>query len=116
MTVTLDLSRGSATPAPAPVNLAGLTRGQLSATLVDGGICPPEKARMRTTQMWRWMHNAGVTTFDGMTDIDKATRGRLAERVDDGDQGPVILIDHPPIHLHPGPPLDSHPPQGGAEC
>jgi 23S rRNA (adenine2503-C2)-methyltransferase len=80
MTVTLDLSRGSATPAPAPVNLAGLTRAQLSAALIDGGICPPEKARMRTTQMWRWMHNAGVTTFDGMTDIDKATRGRLAER------------------------------------
>jgi 23S rRNA (adenine2503-C2)-methyltransferase len=80
MTVTLDLSRGSATPAPAPVNLAGLTRAQLSAALIDGGICPPEKARMRTTQMWRWMHNAGVTTFDGMTDIDTATRGRLAER------------------------------------
>jgi 23S rRNA (adenine2503-C2)-methyltransferase len=81
MTVTLDLSRGPSTPTrPAPVNLAGLTRGQLSAALVEGGICPPEKARMRTTQIWRWMHNAGVTTFDGMTDIDKATRGRLAER------------------------------------
>jgi 23S rRNA (adenine2503-C2)-methyltransferase len=81
MTVTLDLSRAGAAPAaPAPVNLAGLTRAQLSAALVDGGICPPEKARMRTTQMWRWMHNAGVTTFDGMTDIDKATRARLAER------------------------------------
>ena len=80
MTVTLDLSRGSTPAAPAPVNLAGLTRAQLSAALVEGGICPPEKARMRTTQMWRWMHNAGVTTFDGMTDIDKATRARLAER------------------------------------
>jgi 23S rRNA (adenine2503-C2)-methyltransferase len=80
MTVTLDLSRGAAAAPSAPVNLAGLTRAQLSAALVDGGICPPEKARMRTTQMWRWMHNSGVTTFDGMTDIDKATRARLAER------------------------------------
>jgi 23S rRNA (adenine2503-C2)-methyltransferase len=80
MTVTLDLSRGSAPAAPVPLNLAGLTRAQLSAALVEGGICPPEKARMRTTQMWRWMHNAGVTTFDCMTDIDKATRARLTER------------------------------------
>jgi 23S rRNA (adenine2503-C2)-methyltransferase len=66
--------------APGRLNLAGLTRGQLSTALVEGEICPPEKARMRTTQMWRWMHNSGVTSFDGMTDIDKATRARLAER------------------------------------
>ena len=42
MTVTLDLSRGATPAAPAPVNLAGLTRAQLSAALVEGGICPPE--------------------------------------------------------------------------
>jgi 23S rRNA (adenine2503-C2)-methyltransferase len=79
----LDLTRKIETApkgASGRLNLAGLTRGQLSAALVEGEICPPEKARMRTTQMWRWMHNAGVTSFDGMTDIDKVTRGRLAER------------------------------------
>jgi 23S rRNA (adenine2503-C2)-methyltransferase len=79
----LDLTRKIET-APktvsARLNLAGLTRGQLSAALVAGEICPPEKARMRTTQMWRWMHNAGVTHFDGMTDIDKGTRAKLAAR------------------------------------
>jgi 23S rRNA (adenine2503-C2)-methyltransferase len=75
----LDLTRKIET-APPRLNLAGLTRAQLSAALVEGEICPPEKARMRTTQMWRWMHNSGVTSFDGMTDIDKATRARLAER------------------------------------
>ena len=75
----LDLTRKPDLP-DQKLNLAGLTRAQLSAALVEGEICAPEKARMRTTQMWRWMHNAGVTRFDGMTDIDKATRGRLAER------------------------------------
>jgi len=84
MTVTLDLTRKTAPGAPAPINLAGLTRAQLSAALVEGEICPPEKARMRTNQMWRWMHKAGVTTFDGMTDIDKGTREKLAARYEVG--------------------------------
>ena len=51
---TLDLTR-KAGAAPKPVNLAGLTRGQLSAALVEGEICTPDKARMRTAQLWRWM-------------------------------------------------------------
>ena len=80
---TLDLTR-KAGAAPKPVNLAGLTRGQLSAALVEGEICTPDKARMRTAQLWRWMHNAGVTSFDGMTDVDKATRAKLAERYEVG--------------------------------
>ena len=83
MGVTLDLSRAAsdAAPAPAPLqNLAGLTRAKLQAALVDSGACPPEKARMRTSQIWRWIHHAGVTTFDGMTDVAKDTRARLAEQ------------------------------------
>jgi 23S rRNA (adenine2503-C2)-methyltransferase len=87
MTVTLDLSRKGAPSVPmptGPINLAGLTRAQLSAALVEGEICPPERARMRTNQMWRWMHKAGVTTFDGMTDIDKGTREKLAARYEVG--------------------------------
>ena len=78
MSVTLDLSR--AKHAPAPVNLAGLTRAQLRAELVAGGVCPPEKARMRASQLWRWMHRAGVTEFDRMTDVSKESRALLAER------------------------------------
>ncbi|HET9159877.1 MAG TPA: 23S rRNA (adenine(2503)-C(2))-methyltransferase RlmN [Caulobacteraceae bacterium] len=77
MSVTLDLSR--AKPAVQPTNLAGLTRAQLQAALVEAHICPPEKARMRTNQLWRWIHNAGLTDFAAMTDIDKATRVKLAE-------------------------------------
>jgi 23S rRNA (adenine2503-C2)-methyltransferase len=78
LSITLDLSR--AKPAAAPTNLAGLTRGQLQAELVAGEICPPEKARMRTAQVWRWIHQAGHTDFERMSDIDKATRQKLAGR------------------------------------
>ena len=83
MGVSLDLSRA---PAPRvggavsrPLNLSGLTRPQLQAALVEGGICAPDKARMRSGQLWRWMHHNGVTDIDAMTNVDKATRARLAE-------------------------------------
>jgi 23S rRNA (adenine2503-C2)-methyltransferase len=78
VTLTLDLSR--ATPAsPAPANLSGLTRPQLAAALVEAGVAEPKKARMRATQLWRWIHHYGVTDFDAMTDIGKETRGALAQ-------------------------------------
>ena len=75
--VTLDLKRAvMAAPTGLP-NLAGLTRPQLQAALVESGVVEPAKARMRASQIWRWVHNFGVTTFDGMTDIAKDTRARL---------------------------------------
>lgn len=74
---TLDLSR--ATVAAAPVNLSGLTREGLRAALVEAGVCPPEKARMRASQIWRWIHHYGVTDFALMSDVAKETRARLAE-------------------------------------
>ncbi|QTC90623.1 23S rRNA (adenine(2503)-C(2))-methyltransferase RlmN [Brevundimonas goettingensis] len=77
MSITLDLSRVS-TPAPAaPVNLAGLTRDGLREALISGGVCAPEKAKMRSVQIWRWIHHHGVTDFAAMTNIDKETRARL---------------------------------------
>jgi 23S rRNA (adenine2503-C2)-methyltransferase len=75
---TLDLAR--ATPVVAPVNLAGLTRKQLAATLVDAGVVPENKAKMRSGQLFRWIHFRGVTDFDQMTDVAKETRAALAER------------------------------------
>jgi len=78
MSVTLDLSR-KAPAAPAPVNLSGLNRGALRDALVTAEVCPPEKAKMRATQLWRWIHHFGATEFDAMTDIDKATRAKLAD-------------------------------------
>lgn len=78
MSITLDLSRASAS-VKTPVNLSGLTRDELRQALIDAGICPPEKARMRASQVWRWIHHYGVTDFALMSDVAKDTRARLAE-------------------------------------
>ncbi|MDB5460261.1 MAG: putative Fe-S-cluster redox enzyme [Caulobacteraceae bacterium] len=85
MGVTLDLKRpaprpdvGAAAPA-APPNLSGMTRGQMQAALVEAGAVAPDKARMRTNQIWRWIHNFGVTNFSRMTDIAKDSRAVLEQ-------------------------------------
>jgi 23S rRNA (adenine2503-C2)-methyltransferase len=75
--VTLDLSRGSA--APVLRNLGGLTRPELAAALVKAEVVRPEKARMRATQLWRWIHHYGVTDFALMSNVAKETRVQLAE-------------------------------------
>jgi 23S rRNA (adenine2503-C2)-methyltransferase len=83
--VTLDLSRAPAQPlathalAPVKPNLSGLTRGELQAALVEAGVVRPEKARMRASQLWRWIHHYGVTDFAAMSDVAKETRAALAE-------------------------------------
>ncbi|WP_421936915.1 23S rRNA (adenine(2503)-C(2))-methyltransferase RlmN [Phenylobacterium sp.] len=81
MGVTLDLSRAPATqlaPKKTP-NLTGLSRQELAAALVEAGAVPPEKAKMRASQVWRWLHHYGVTDFDRMTDIAKEQRAKLVE-------------------------------------
>ena len=77
MTTTLDLSR-AAKPV-STVNLSGLTRDGLRQALIDGGAVPADKAKMRASQIWRWMHQAGVTDFAYMTEVAKETRAQLAE-------------------------------------
>jgi 23S rRNA (adenine2503-C2)-methyltransferase len=61
-------------------NLAGLTRGALSAALVEAGAATAAEARMRTGQVWRWIQKAGVTDFAGMTNVAKEARAIMAER------------------------------------
>jgi len=78
--VTLDLSRAPATPlAASKPNLAGMTREELKAALVEAGVVRPDKAKMRMSQVWRWLHHYGVTDFDKMSDVAKETRAALAE-------------------------------------
>lgn len=77
MGVTLDLSRGSS--APAVVNLSGLTRKALAQALIDAEVVRPDKAKMRASQLWRWIHHYGATDFAAMTDVAKETRAALAE-------------------------------------
>jgi 23S rRNA (adenine2503-C2)-methyltransferase len=76
---SLDLARKPA-PAAGLANLAGLSRRQLQAALVETGAAPADKARMRTGQLWRWIHHYGATDFAAMSDISKEMRGVLAER------------------------------------
>ncbi|MGC1303563.1 MAG: 23S rRNA (adenine(2503)-C(2))-methyltransferase RlmN [Caulobacteraceae bacterium] len=79
-TFTLDLSHRPAPAASTPArNLAGLTRAELAAVLVETGAVPEAKARMRASQLWRWIHHYGVTGFDRMSDISKEMRATLAE-------------------------------------
>jgi 23S rRNA (adenine2503-C2)-methyltransferase len=77
--VTLDLSRAPAAPLAARPNLSGLTRAELQAALLAAGVVRPEKAKMRTGQVWRWLHHYGVTDFAAMTDVAKDARAALAE-------------------------------------
>jgi 23S rRNA (adenine2503-C2)-methyltransferase len=84
--LTLDPSRSGAAAAP-PIapdlrrqNLAGMTRTELTSALVASGVVEPAKARMRTGQLWRWIHLAGVTDFAGMTNVSKDLQVRLGDR------------------------------------
>ena len=77
--ISLDLSR-RAPPAAAPPNLSGLTRSELACALVESGAVPAPKAKMRATQLWRWIHHYGVTDFAAMSDVSKELRVALADR------------------------------------
>ena len=82
MGVTLDINPASAVRprrTAVPVNLTGLSRVELAAALVNAGVVPKEKSRMRASQLWRWIHHYGVTDFAAMTDVAKETRGAIAE-------------------------------------
>jgi 23S rRNA (adenine2503-C2)-methyltransferase len=86
--VTLDLSRGAAAPAVVKPNLSGLTRKALAQALIDAAVVRPDKARMRASQLWRWIHHYGVTDFAAMTDVAKETRAALAE---------AFVLDRPEV-------------------
>ena len=77
MGATLNLARATLAVA-APVNLSGLTREGLARAFVDAGTVPADKAKMRATQVFRWIHHRGATAFDQMTDVAKDTRTALA--------------------------------------
>ncbi len=80
MGVTLDLSHARAAPrAAAPPNLSGMSRAELAAALIAADVVRPEKAKMRASQLWRWIHHYGVTDFAQMTDVAKEMRAALAE-------------------------------------
>lgn len=77
MSMELDLSRKSAVTGPA--NLAGLGREGLRQALIGAGV-EDKKARMRATQLWRWIYHYGATDFSRMTDVAKELRAILGEK------------------------------------
>ncbi len=79
--MTLDLSRAPTLPrAATKPNLAGLTRAELAQVLVAAEVVRPEKARMRASQLWRWIHHYGVTDFALMSDVAKEMRAARDRR------------------------------------
>lgn len=55
------------------INLLGLNKQQLSQWVVEQGEKP-----FRAQQLLRWIHQFGADQFDGMTDIAKSFRAKLA--------------------------------------
>ena len=66
-------------PPPAPKNLAGATRAEISAALAELGL-PEREIRMRGAQLWHWIYHRGVGEFGEMLNIARPMRDRLAER------------------------------------
>jgi 23S rRNA (adenine2503-C2)-methyltransferase len=81
MSVELDIARKAGQPVPpnsANPNLAGLGRESMRQAMSAAGV-EDKKARMRASQLWRWIYNYGVTDFANMTDVAKELRARLGE-------------------------------------
>ncbi|MBT0957473.1 23S rRNA (adenine(2503)-C(2))-methyltransferase RlmN [Alphaproteobacteria bacterium KMM 3653] len=65
-------------PEGGPINLVGLTREGLRDALVTMGT-PEKQARMRAGQIWQWIYQKGVRSFEDMTNLAKQYRADLAE-------------------------------------
>jgi 23S rRNA (adenine2503-C2)-methyltransferase len=66
-------------PEGGKINLIGLTRAQLHATLVEAGT-PEKQVKMRLGQIWQWIYHWGVRDFALMTNLAKDYRVFLEER------------------------------------
>jgi 23S rRNA (adenine2503-C2)-methyltransferase len=60
------------------LSLVGLSREDLAAILERVGV-PEKQRKMRMRQLWHWIYQRGVTTFDLMTDVSKELRAKLEE-------------------------------------
>jgi 23S rRNA (adenine2503-C2)-methyltransferase len=75
----VTVPRATVTRPDGRVDLIGLTRDQLRATLIDAGL-DERRAKLRAKQIWHWLYNRGATDFAVMTDISKTQHPWLAER------------------------------------
>jgi 23S rRNA (adenine2503-C2)-methyltransferase len=63
---------------PGRPSLVGLTRDELKGKLAGIGV-PERELRMRVAQLWHWIYFRGATSFEGMSNVGKGLRARLAE-------------------------------------
>jgi len=76
--VTPDLMALPRQSTAALPNLIGMTREQLRAALMDVGVAE-RQAKMRERQIWAWLYQRGVQSFDAMSNLSKDLRAKLAE-------------------------------------
>ena len=78
MSSTTLIDRAPKPPArpDSKIALVGLGRKEISAELERFGI-ESKKVRMRTKQVFHWIYNYGVTSFDQMTNIAKPLRAKM---------------------------------------
>src|SRR3546814_4649759 len=60
------------------VDLLGLSKEQIRASLADAGM-EPKQAKLRGKQLWHWIYNRGATDFTAMTDIAKRSEEHTSE-------------------------------------
>ena len=60
------------------IRLPGLSRAEIKQHLADIGV-EPKKLNMRTSQLFQWIYNFGVTDFADMTNVAKPMKAKLAE-------------------------------------
>lgn len=65
----------SATSGDGPINLIGMNRAELTATLEA-----LDEPRFRADQLFKWIYGRGATDFDQMTNLSKTLRAKLADR------------------------------------
>ena len=58
--------------------LVGLSRDELAEMMARIGVTEKQR-KMRARQLWHWIYNKGITSFDLMTDISKDLRVKLEE-------------------------------------
>ena len=59
-------------------SLAGMTRAELAEALRAIEV-PEREIRMRAAQLWHWIYHHGLRDFDGMLNVAKGLRARLAD-------------------------------------
>ena len=59
-------------------SLLGMTRAELADALAAIEV-PPREIKMRVAQLWHWIYFQGLQNFDGMLNVAKGLRARLAD-------------------------------------